>query len=92
MPLREYVDSLDDVAKSRYFYKLKALGLAATDDLYTSGDFQNAMRLWPPVEFDHTFCYFIECPGVYTQQELLQWKQLEAYNCGISGTAASALS
>jgi len=45
MLLREYVDSLDGVAKSRYFYKLKALGLTATDDPYASGDFQNAMRL-----------------------------------------------
>ena len=72
MSLREYVDSLDGVAKSRYFDKLKALGLAATDDPYASGDFQNAMRLWPPVEFGHIFCYFIERPGVYTPQEVLQ--------------------
>ena len=52
MPLREYVDSLDGVAKSRYFDKLKVLGLAAIDDPYASGDFQNAMRLWPPVKFN----------------------------------------
>ena len=52
MPLREYVDSLNGVAKSRYFDKLKVLGLAATDDPYTSGDFQNAMRLWLPVKFN----------------------------------------
>ena len=71
MPLSEYVDSLDGVAKSRYFDKLKVLGLAA------SGDFQNAMQLWPPVEFGHIFCYryLIERPGVYTRQELLQRKQ-----------------
>ena len=85
MPLSEYVVSLDGVAKSRYFDKLKVLGLAATDDPYASGDFQNARRLWPPVEFGHIFCYFIERPGVYTQQELLQWKQLEAYNYFKSG-------
>ena len=60
MPLREHVDSLDGVAKSRYFNKLKALGSAATDDPYASDDFQSAMRLWPPVEFTHIFCYFIE--------------------------------
>ena len=53
MPLKEHVDSLDGVAKSRYFDKLKALGSAATDDPYASDDFQNAMRLWPPVEFTH---------------------------------------
>ena len=39
MPLREYVDSLNGVAKSRNFDKLKVLGLAATDDPYASGDF-----------------------------------------------------
>ena len=33
---------MDRMAKSRYFYKLKALGLAATDP-YESGDFQNAI-------------------------------------------------
>ena len=45
------------------------------------------MRLWPPVEFGHIFCYryLIERPGVYTRQELLQRKQLEAYNYFKSG-------
>ena len=68
MLLSEYVDFLDGVPKSRYFDKLKVLGLAATDDPYrpyASADFQKAMPC--------------DC-GVYTRQELLQWKQLEAYN------------
>ena len=56
MPLSEYVVSLDGVGKSRYFDKLKVLGLAATDDPYAPGDFQNTMRLWLPVEFGHIFC------------------------------------
>ena len=85
MPLSDYVESLDAVAKSRYFDKLGVLRLAATDDPYASGDFQDTMGLWPPVEFGHIFCYFIERPGVYTQQELLQWKQLDAYNYFRSG-------
>ena len=55
MSLSEYV-SLDGVAKSRYFDKLKVLWLAAKDDPYASGDFQNAMWLWQSVEFSHTFC------------------------------------
>ena len=62
---------MDGVVVSRYFDKLKALGLAATDGQYASGDFQNAMRLWPPIEFGHIFCYF-EHPEVYTRQKLLQ--------------------
>ena len=80
MPLSDYVDSLDAVTKSRYFDKLGVLELGARDDPYASGDFQNAMGLRPPVEFGHIFCNFIKRPGVYTQQELLQWKQLDAYN------------
>ena len=62
---------MDGVVVSRYFNKLKALGLAATDSQYASGDFQNAMRLWPPIEFGHIFFYF-ERPDVYTRQKLLQ--------------------
>ena len=38
------------------------------------------MSLWPQVEYGHIFAYFIEHPGVYTQQQLLSWKQLEFYN------------
>lgn len=83
--MSEYVDSLDAVARSRYFEKLGVLGLAATDDPYASSDFQDTIGLWPPVEFGHIFVYFIERPGVYTQQELLQWKQLDAYNYFRSG-------
>ena len=62
MPLSEYADSLDGVAKSRYLDKLRLLGLAATDDPYASGDFENAMRLWPPVEFGHYFWLFYRAP------------------------------
>ena len=52
MPLSDYVESLDAVAKSRYLDKLGILGLAATDDPYASGEFH-----WRPVEFGHIFCY-----------------------------------
>ena len=57
-----YVDSLDGVAKSRYFDKLNALGLAATDGPNASCDFQNAMRLWPPVVGVRP--HFLLFPGV----------------------------
>ena len=43
------------------------------------------MSLWPPVEYGHIFCYFIERPGVYTRQQLLQWKSMDAYNYYQSG-------
>ena len=38
------------------------------------------MSLWPPMEYPHIFCYFVEHPGVYMQQELMQWTSLKAYN------------
>ena len=43
------------------------------------------MSLWPPVKYGHIFCYLIDCPGVYTKHQLLQWKSLEAYNYFLSG-------
>ena len=39
----------------------------------------------PIVEYGHIFCYYIEHPGVYTRQQLLQWKRLEAFNYFQSG-------
>ena len=78
--------SLDPVAKERYRQKLKILGLDEKCDPYLDdGGYVDDMTLWPPVEFGHIFCYFIERPGVYTQQELMQWKSLDAYNYFQSG-------
>ena len=57
MPLSEYVDSLDDVTKSRYFDKLKVFGLAAIDDPYASSDFQKR-----PAMFAHIFLLLHRVP------------------------------
>lgn len=35
--------------------------------------------------YGHIFCYFVERPGVFTKQELMQSKSLEAYNYFQSG-------
>ena len=43
------------------------------------------MAAWPPVEYGHIFCYCIQRPGVYTQQELMQLKSLGADNYFQSG-------
>ena len=43
------------------------------------------MSTWPQIEFDHIFGYFIRRPGVYTQQQLLDWKSLQANNFFQSG-------
>jgi hypothetical protein len=80
--MSDYFVSLDPVAKDRYRQKLKLLGL---EDPYLDAGYVDDMTLWPPVEFGHIFCYFIERPGVYTKQELMQWKSLEAYNYFLSG-------
>ncbi len=86
--MSEYIQGLDPIARVRYGEKLKMLGLTEQEDPYSSrneGKFADDMSLWPPVEYGHIFCYFVERPGVYTQQELMQWKSLEAYNYFVSG-------
>ena len=74
--------SLKETAKVRYRLKLQLLGIPLESDPYTSGNanFQDDMTAWPPVEYSHIFGYFIRRPGVYTQEQLLSWKQLDSYN------------
>jgi len=63
--------------------KLELLGLSAQGDPYAACNtdkFEDDMTLWPSLEYGHIFCYFVQYPGVYTQQELMQWKSLETYN------------
>lgn len=83
-----YVSSLDPIARERYAEKMKLLGLSELEDLYVlwaKDKFVDSMDLWPPVEFGHIFCYFVERPGVFTKSELMQWKSLEAFNYFQSG-------
>ncbi len=64
------------------------LGLSENEDPYSSKNsmnFVDDMTKWPPVEYGHIFCYFIQRPGVYTRRQLLQWKSLESYNYFKSG-------
>ena len=77
--------NLDAAAQQRYAEKLTLLSLKADEDPYQSGNFIDDMTLWPPVTYGDIFCYFIERPGVYTKQQLLQWRSLEAYNYFQSG-------
>ena len=78
-----YFESLDAKAKERYCEKLSCVGLSIQDDPYLSindASFVNNMATWPRIEFGHIFAYFITRPGVYTQEQLLSWKQLDAFN------------
>ena len=79
------VSCLDSVVQKRYRDKLSLLGLNEDEDPYQSMNFIDDMTLWPPVNYGDIFCYFIDRPGVYTKQQLLQWRSLEAYNYYQSG-------
>lgn len=64
--MSDYFKSLDPAASARYSAKLRLLGLSEKDDPFASGNnekYVNDMCLWPPVEFVHIFCYFIDRPG-----------------------------
>ena len=49
------------------------------------------MTSWPKIEYGHIFAYFITRPATYTQQELVSWKQMEAYNYYESGHVRKVL-
>ena len=79
----DYFSSLNAIGQQRYMDKLRLLDLSLADDPYTvanSINFVKDMSHWPPIEYGHIFCYFVDRPGVYTRQQMLQWKQLDAYN------------
>ena len=83
-----YYDSLPNEAKERYVAKLESVGLSLSDDPYLSQNdskFSSEMSLWPSIEYGHIFTYYISRPGTYTQEQLISWKQLEAYNYFQSG-------
>lgn len=83
-----YFQKLDNVAKERYKEKLTCTGLNISVNLYLMENqvkFSSDMSLWPSIEYGHIFSYFINRPGMYTQEQLLSWKQLEAYNYSQNG-------
>ena len=84
--MSSYYKSLDSIAQRRYVEKLGYLGLEDKDDPYLdSENFKDDMTKWPQVEYGHIFCYYVERPGIYTRQQLLQWKSLDGYNYFKSG-------
>ena len=86
--------SLQGPARERYVDKLRLVGLEESDDPYSytnSSRFTDDLTSWPAVEYGHIFGYFITRPGLYTQEQLLAWKQLDAYNYFQSGYVRSIL-
>ena len=86
--MSEYFKALSRKTKKRYLDKLGCVGLGINDDPYSSQtdtDFNADMSNWPSVEYGHIFSYYISRPGTFTQEELLSWKQMDAYNYFMSG-------
>ena len=74
--------------RERYKQKLESVRLTLSDDPFMKDNhhrFSDDMTLWPRIEYGHIFGYFINRPGTYTQEQLLSWKQLEAYKYFESG-------
>ena len=92
--MTDYFLQLDPVAKARYAEKLQLVGLSEQEDpykLWEDGKFKDDMTMWPSVEYGHIFCYFIERPGIFTKQQLMQWKSLDAFNYFQSGHVRNVL-
>ena len=86
--MSDYFNNLSEEAKKRYLEKLKLIYLAIEDDPYSSKSadkFVKDMCLWPAIEYGHIFCYFINRPEIYTKEQLLSRKQMDAFNYFQSG-------
>ena len=92
--MSEYYNSLKGEDELRYQRKLEVIGLKVTDDHFESQNsckYMDDMKKWPNLEYGNIFCYFVERPGVYTRQQLLSWKQLDAYNYFQNGYVRTVL-
>ena len=90
-----YYSGLEAPAKRRYSEKLSSVGLSIQDDPFLERNklkFYDNMASWPRIEYGHIFAYFISKPGVYTQEQLVSWKQLDAYNYFQAGYVRTILS
>ena len=84
--MRQYFARLCEERKARYKEKLEIIGRSLDDKHYATDDqYVSDTICWPCVEYGHIFGYFIKRPGVYMQEQLLSWKQLDAYNYFQSG-------
>ena len=81
MEMSEYCQLLQGPANERYVQKLRLLEFTESDDPYSESNaakFTDNLTLWPRVEYGHIFGYLVTRPGLYTQEQLLAWKQLDA--------------
>ena len=83
--MSDYYKSLDDKAKARYKKKLEMAGLTVQNDPCAPVNHEKFKdEIWLCVH-QCTLAYFIRRPRVYTQEQLLSWKQLDAYKYFQSG-------
>ena len=93
--MSSYFDMLDARGKARYKEKLETVGLSIDNDPYVLSNadrFHSDMIQWLKIEYGHVFAYSISRPRTYTQEQLLLWKQLEAYNYFENGHVRTVLS
>ena len=86
--MSEYFECLQGHLRARYLDKLRMVGLEAVDDPYSESklsNFTDNLTFWPAVEYGHIFGYFMMRSGLYTQEQVLAWKQLDSYNCFQNG-------
>ena len=83
--MSEYFKALSPETKKRYLDKLDCVGLGINDDPYLSQTDSADMSIWPSIKYGHIISYYIGRPGTFTQEELLSWKQMDAYNYFMSG-------
>ena len=91
----DYFRSLEAPAKRRHVEKLSIVGFSLEDDPYLPKNevrFSDDMTTWPQIEFGNISTFFILRPGLYTQEQLLLWKQLDSYNFFQAGYARSVFS
>ena len=92
--MSEYYQLLRGSVKERYVENLRLLEFIESDDPYSESNavkFTDNLTMWPRVEYGHIFGYFVTRPGLYTPEQLLVWKQLDAYNYFQSGYVRTIL-
>ena len=75
--MSKYLKALDPIVRVIYLEKLQLVGQNENEDPYEfwkCGRFEDNMTRWPPIEYGHIFCHFVEHLGVFTKQELIKWK------------------
>ena len=78
----EYYKSLKpeaQPAQERYSFKSQCAGLCLKEDSYLIKDYSKDMRQWPIVISSYTSLRKRPA-GIYTEEELLSWKQLDSYD------------